>query len=179
MRHASVAAIVGLVLAAALGCTPKLDAPRESLRLTGTVEDAPQPTPSSVAENAAAAPESGAGAAAPAPSRSARVHSYPVPSRLPLGVAAYEVCSPLLYVFQRCPGRFLGEAKLASPGPFMIEVDTEAPEIVVYGFRGFLGPDQQQEACAEAKIPVSRAKEPIALKLEPGTCSIKLERRYG
>lgn len=167
MRHASVAAFVGLVLVAALGCTPKLDAPRESLRLTGTVEDVPQPPPPPPAESA------------PASNRSAPVRRYPVASRLPLGVAAYEVCSPLLYVFQRCPGRFLGEAKLATPGPFTIEVDTEAPEIVVYGFRGFLGPDQQQEACAEAKIPLSRAKEPIALKLEPGTCSIKLERRYG
>lgn len=180
MRHASFPAILGFVLVAALGCTPKLDAPRESIRLTGTVEDVPEPTPSAALERSTSAVEPGA-AAVPTPSVSkpAPLHSYPVLRHLPLGVAVYEACSPQLYFLKKCPGRFLGEAKLANPGPFVVEVDTEAPEIVVYAFRGFLGPDQQQEACAEAKIPVSQAKNPISLKLEAGTCSIKLERRYG
>ncbi len=178
MKHAPSAAVLGLVLAATFGCTPKLDTPRESLHLTGTVEDVSEPAPSPQSSAAIA----GAGAApAPTPTanRATPLRSYAHLQHLPLGVAVYEACSPLLYVLQRCPGRFLGEAKLANPGPFVIAVDTEAPEIVVYGFRGFLGPDQRQEACAEAKIPVDRAKEPISLKLKPGSCPIKLERRYG
>src|SRR5260221_8642835 len=84
----------------------------------------------------------------------APVHSYPVLQRMPLGVAVYEACSSQLYVFKKCPGTFLGEAKLVKPGPFVVEVDTKATEVVVFGFRGFLGPEQEQEACAEAKIAV-------------------------
>jgi hypothetical protein len=98
---------------------------------------------------------------------------------MPLGVAVYEACSSQLGVFRKCPGTFLGEAKLVKPGPFVVEVDTKASEVVVFGFRGFLGPEQQQEACAEQKVAVSELSKPITLKLEPGTCSIKLERRYG
>ena len=98
---------------------------------------------------------------------------------MPLGVAVYEACSPQLYLFKRCPGRFLGEAKLAKPGPFVVEIDTQASEIVVFGFRGFLGPEQQQEACAETKIAIDQATKPITLQLQSGTCSIKLEKRYG
>jgi hypothetical protein len=166
-----------MILAGGAACTPKLTAPHESIRVSGTIED-PTPPPPEVAARSDApqthtpAPDLGAPKAKP-------LRTYPVLHHLPLGVAIYEACSPELVVFKKCPGRFLGEAKLANPGPFVVEVDTEAPEIVVFAFRGFLGPEQTQEACAEKTIPIAQAEQPLTLKLEPGTCSIKLERRYG
>jgi hypothetical protein len=176
MQRASLAIVTAVLTA--LSCTPKLEAPRESIRVTGTVEDVeavatptPMPTPT-VAPDATPTP---AGHRA----RHAPVQSFPVLQRMPLGVAVYEACSSQLYVFKKCPGTFLGEAKLVKPGPFVVEVDTKAPEVVVFAFRGFLGPEQEQEACAEAKIAVTDLGKPLTLKLEPGTCSIKLERRYG
>ncbi len=180
MRRAPVA--IGIVVLAALaGCAPKLEAPGESIRVTGTVEDVdvpPTPTPmptATPAPDATPAAETTPGRGAKHP----KVHAYPVLQRMPLGVAVYEACSSQLYVFKKCPGTFLGEAKLVKPGPFVVEVDTKATEVVVFGFRGFLGPEQEQEACAEAKIAVKDLGKPVVLKLEPGTCSIKLQRRYG
>jgi hypothetical protein len=169
-----IAAAVILLFAGVIACSPTLDAPRESIRLIGTLEDVvePRPTPSVAATPA---PEQ----SATKPSKPQPLQTFPTLHHMPLGVAVYEACSPQLYLFKRCPGRFLGEAKLVKPGPFIVEIDTQAEEVVVFGFRGFLGPDQQQEACAETKVPVSRAEKPITLKLEAGGCSIKLERRYG
>lgn len=176
MRRASLAA---LLLAAGAACAPRLTPPHESIRVSGMVEDPAPPAPAAAASKGSPehvtttpAPEVGAPSVKP-------VRTYPVLHHLPLGVAVYEACSPQLYLFEKCPGRFLGEAKLANPGPFIVEVDTEAPEIVIFAFRGFLGPDQTQEACAERKIPTAEAGRPITLTLEPGACSIKLERRYG
>jgi len=167
-----------LLVAGVAACAPTLAPPRESVRLSGTLEDVIDPPPSTTAAApaATAAPQATPGKV-PTPKPLA---TYPVLRHSPLGVAVYEACSSQLYVFKRCPGRFLGEAKLAKPGPFVVEIDTQATEIVLFGFRGFLGPEQQQEACAETKIAVAdAAKQPIALKLETGTCSIKLDRRYG
>jgi hypothetical protein len=158
----------------AMACAPALKTPRESVRLTGTIEDVAEPTPA--APSVAKVPE------ATQPAAKAKPHplqTFPTLHRMPLGVAVYEACSQQLYLFKRCPGRFLGEAKLIAPGPFVVEIDTEAEEVVVFAFRGFLGPDQEQEACAETKVPLAQAALPITLKLEPGNCSIKLERRYG
>ncbi|MGH7822071.1 MAG: hypothetical protein ACREQ9_20095 [Candidatus Binatia bacterium] len=167
MRKASATSVAVGFLAAAVACAPKLDAPRESIRVSGTVEDvAGNPVP-------AATPP-----AVPAGKDSAK-RRFPISHTQPLGVAVYEACSAQLYFFRRCPGKFLGEAKLTKPGTFVVEIDTQAPEIVVFGFRGFLGPEQDQEACDEARVPIEEATKPIALKLKSGTCSIKLERRYG
>ena len=167
-------------LAALAACTPKLEAPRESIRVVGTVEDVtpPTPAPTPTAEPVAQATAAPSGSTT-TKAKHGPVKSYPVLHQMPLGVAVYEACSSQLGVFRKCPGTFLGEAKLVKPGPFMVEVDTKASEVVVFGFRGFLGPEQQQEACAEQKVAVSDLGKPITLKLEPGTCSIKLERRYG
>jgi hypothetical protein len=176
-RRKSVRAVVVVCFAGGIACAPTLKAPRESIRLIGTVEDVADPTPTPATPSAAPtpAPESSA-------HKSSKPHplqTFPTLRRMPLGVAVYEACSQQLYLFKRCPGRFLGEAKLVKPGPFLVEIDTQAEEVVVFAFRGFLGPDQQQEACAETKVPVSQAAKPITLKLEAGGCSIKLERRYG
>ena len=168
--------IMPVLAAALLCCTPKLEAPRESVRVTGTLADVDAPPPAAATPPPVATPAS---AATPSVSRPAPVRTYPVLRQMPLGVAVYEACSSQLYFFKKCPGKFLGEAKLVKPGPFVVEVDTKATEVVVFGFRGFLGPEQEQEACAEQKIAVSDAGKPIALKLLPGTCSIKLEKRYG
>jgi hypothetical protein len=169
-----VVALVG----GALACTPELTPPRESLRVSGTVADVVDPTPTPAAEKVASAlptptPGSGKGAT------QAPLRSYPTLRRLPLGVAVYEACTQQLYMFKKCPGRFLGEAKLAAPGPFVVEIDTQAPEITIFAFRGFLSPDQDQEACAEQTIATSQVSTPLTLQLKAGTCSIKLERRYG
>jgi len=175
---------VAVLLLAGLGssCAPSLTPPRESFRVTGTLEDLPEPTPSAAdASNAAASPTPTVGptASSAKAKKQLPLQTFPTLHRLPLGVAVYEACSPQLYLFKRCPGRFLGETKLAAAGPFVIEVDTQASAIVVFGFRGFLDPDQEQEACAEAKIPIEEVSKPVTLKLESGTCSIKLEKRYG
>jgi hypothetical protein len=172
------AAVVVALVGGALACTPELTPPRESLRVSGTVADVVDPTPTPAAQNVASAlptptPGSGKGAT------QAPLRSYPTLRRLPLGVAVYEACTQQLYMFKRCPGRFLGEAKLAAPGPFVVEIDTQAPEITIFAFRGFLGPEQDQEACAEQTIATTQVGAPLTLQLKTGTCSIKLERRYG
>ena len=176
-RRKGVGAAVVLFFTGAIACAPTLNAPRESIRLIGMVEDVvePIPTPAAPSASATPAPE----ASTPKAPKPHPLQTFPTLHHMPLGVAVYEACSPQLYFFKRCPGRFLGEAKLLKPGPFIVEIDTQAEEVVVFGFRGFLGPDQQQEACAETKVPVSQAAKPIMLKLEAGGCSIKLERRYG
>jgi hypothetical protein len=171
LRKTCIRAAATLFLAGMAACSPRLEAPRESIRLIGMVEDVDAAAPSSVAT-----PEREQSAGKDKPSA---MQAFPTLHTMPLGVAVYEACSPQLYFFSKCPGRFLGEAKLVKPGPFIVEIDTKAEEVVVFAFRGFLGPDQQQEACAETKIAVARAATPITLKLQPGTCSIKLERRYG
>lgn len=178
---ASITAVSAATLAL-FACTPYLEAPRETTRITGIVIDVPAPTPTPAAtvdEHATMNPDLAATTPTPPAQRAKPLKTYPVLNHLPVGVAVYEACSPLLYFMKKCPGRFLGEAKITNPGPFVVEVDTEATELMVYGFRGFLGPEQQQEACAEAKISIADAGKPITLTLEPGTCSIKLERRYG
>ncbi len=176
-RTEGVGAALVLLFAGVVACTPSLKAPRESIRLIGTLEDVvePKPTPATPSAAATAAPEQSTAK----PSKPHPLQTFPTLRHMPLGVAVYEACSPQLYLFKRCPGRFLGEAKLVKPGPFIVEIDTQAEEVVVFGFRGFLGPDQQQEACAETKVAVSEAGKPITLKLEAGGCSIKLQRRYG
>jgi hypothetical protein len=172
------AAAVVVLIGGALACAPKLTPPGESLRVSGTVIDVVDPTPTPAAQNAAPA------LPAPTPggsklSNQTPLRTYPTLHRLPLGVAVYEACSAQLYVFKKCPGRFLGEAKLIGPGPFVVEIDTEAPEVTVFAFRGFLGPDQVQEACAEQTVPTAQVNTPLTLELKMGSCSIKLERRYG
>lgn len=171
-------AAASLLFAGAIACAPSLKAPGQSIRLTGTVEDVAEPPPAPE-ESKNAAPSPAPPEASGTPAKPRPLQTFPTLHRVPLGVAVYEACSPQLYFFKRCPGRFLGEAKLVKPGPFVIEIDTEAPDVVVFGFRGFLGPDQQQEACAETTVALRQAGTPITLKLENGTCSIKLERRYG
>jgi hypothetical protein len=176
-RNHGVGAAVVLLFAGVIACAPPLKAPHESIRLSGTLEDVVEPKPTPATPSAVATPTTEHSNAKP--SKPHPLQTFPTLHHMPLGVAVYEACSPQLYLFKKCPGRFLGEAKLVKPGPFIVEIDTQAEEVVVFGFRGFLGPDQQQEACAETKVPVSEAAKPITLKLEAGGCSIKLERRYG
>ncbi len=172
------AAVVVTLVGGALACAPELTPPRESLRISGTVADVVDPSPTPAAQNVA----SGLPTPTPGSTKGATqtpLRSYPTLRRLPLGVAVYEACTQQLYMFKRCPGRFLGEAKLAAPGPFVVEIDTQAPEITIFAFRGFLGPEQDQEACAEQTIATTQVGTPLTLQLKAGTCSIKLERRYG
>lgn len=177
MRATRAAAAAIMLVGGALACAPKLTPPGQSLRVSGTIEDVVDPKPTPVAQTAASNPlPTAAASKTPTPGP---LRSFPTLRHQPLGVAVYEACSQQLYVFSKCPGRFLGEAKLANPGPFVVEIDTQASEIVIFGFRGFLGPDQDQEACAEQKIATNQISRPITLKLQPGKCSIKLERRYG
>lgn len=179
MRRTGAAAVTIVFLGALAACAPKLNAPHETIRVSGGIEDAvagAEPVSPSVTP---AADSKSSGDPAKAGSSGAPAHKFPVIHHMPLGVAVYEACSPQLYVFRKCPGKFLGEAKLTKPGPFVVEIDTAATEIVVFGFRGFLGPDQEQEACDEIKVSLESVAKPITLKLKSGTCSIKLERRYG
>jgi hypothetical protein len=91
----------------------------------------------------------------------------------PVGVMVYERCSSLLLVLSKCPGKFLGEAKLARPGPFVVEVDSRSPEVRVFAFRGFLS---QEEACADVTVPIAEANKPVEIQLTAGPCSEKLTR---
>lgn len=138
-------ALLALVALCAAACAPELVPPRESIRLTGTLAD----------PGAADRP--------------------PTAAKVPLGVVVYETCSTRLLLLEKCPGKFLGETKLAKTGPFLIEVDSEAPELTLFAFRGFLG---QEEACASATLPTGEASKPIDLELVPGTCPAKLTRPY-
>lgn len=130
----------GWSIACALACAPKLSPPRESTQIRGTV--APP----------AGEPAAGAPKAPP----------------LPIQVMVYERCSPQLYFFRKCPGRSLGQAKIAKPGPFVVEIDTESPEVTIYAFRGFLG---QEQACAVRTLPTAEAARAIELKLENEPCA--------
>ncbi len=88
----------------------------------------------------------------------------------PTGVMVYESCSSQLLIFQKCPGKFLGEAKLARPGPFVVEVDTQAPEVRVFAFRGYL---TQEEACGDVTAPPRQATK-VEVQLTEGPCSVSL-----
>ena len=91
--------------------------------------------------------------------------------KTPVQINVYERCSPRFYVFERCPGRLLGEAKIARPGKFVIEVDPESPDITVVAFRGDPGDEKQ---CAATDVPVADAKTSLRLKLEGGPCKVTL-----
>lgn len=87
----------------------------------------------------------------------------------PLQVIVLERCSPRFYVFEHCPGRFLGEARLARPGRFVIEVDPEMPTLAVFAFRG--DPTAETE-CASARVEVAEAATALEMKLEEGRCKL-------
>lgn len=89
----------------------------------------------------------------------------------PVQVRVYERCSPHLYFFDKCPGRFLGEAKMARPGPFLVEIDTEAPELSVVAFRGFIG---QEEECSAVALALAEAAKPLNLTLVKQRCPLNL-----
>jgi hypothetical protein len=174
MERTSTGLVLLTVATLLAACRPELSAPRESVRITGVVVDVPQkPTATpTVAPTPTPPPADATPQATAKPKRTPRP---PVVRALPVGVVVYERCSSQLLVFQKCPGRFLGEAKLAKPGPFVIEIDTLAPEISLFAFRGFL---EQVDACAVVTIPVAEATKPLTLSLENGSCSAKLKRPY-
>lgn len=134
-RTVIVARLISLAVAA-LACTPKLTVPRESIRISGTVQA-----------------EGGA---------------------IPVEVSVYERCSPHLYFFAKCPGRFLGEAKIARPGPFLVDIDTEAAEVSVIASRGLIG---QEDECSAVTLPVREAAKSLDLKLAKVSCPLKRSER--
>jgi hypothetical protein len=98
---------------------------------------------------------------------SGRVKGKP---KAPVEIHVYERCSPRFYFFERCPGKLLGEARIAKPGKFVVEVDPESSELSVLAFRGDRG---SEEKCAKADVSVSEVQKPLKLKLEPGPCEPK------
>ena len=88
----------------------------------------------------------------------------------PLAVEVYERCSPHLYFFERCPGRLLGETRIARPGSFLVEVDPETDEVSVIAFRGVM---HQEEACAVESRPTSALGETIELELAQEPCPVQ------
>jgi hypothetical protein len=96
---------------------------------------------------------------------SGRVKAKP---KTPVQIHVYERCSPRFYFFERCPGNFLGEAKIARPGPFVVEVDPESPDLTVLAFRG---DRDSEETCARADVAVADARKPLSLKLAAGPCA--------
>lgn len=121
------------VLASTSSCAPKLAAPGESIRVTGTVTSATELTP--------------------------------------VQVQIFEQCSPWLYFFEKCPGRFLGEAKIPKPGPFLVEIDTEASNVWMFAFRGVPGSEVE---CGSAIVATADAKTGRAIATEPGACPVDL-----
>ena len=132
MRRTQPVVHLALLASAVLACAPKLTAPRQSIRIHGTVQAQSGP--------------------------------------LPVEVNVYESCTPHLFFFEKCPGKFLGEAKIARPGPFLVEVDTEASEISVIAFRGLIG---QEDECSELRLPLREAAKPLDLKLAKAPCAAK------
>jgi hypothetical protein len=88
----------------------------------------------------------------------------------PLVVEVYESCSPHLYVFKRCPGRLLGETRIARPGSFLVEVDPRTDEISVIAFRGVM---HHEEACAIESRATTALAQPIELELTEEPCPVK------
>lgn len=88
----------------------------------------------------------------------------------PLMVEVYERCSPHLYVFERCPGRLLGETTLPRPGEFLVEVDPRTDDVSVIAFRGVL---HQEESCAVESRPKTALSEPLQLELADEPCPVK------
>ena len=102
------------------------------------------------------------------PGEATRVHGHvKAKGKTPITIHVYERCSPRFYVFEKCPGRLLGEATIGRPGKFVVEVDPESPELTVFAFRGDRG---SEEKCVRADVPVADAKTPLALKLKAGVC---------
>jgi hypothetical protein len=98
---------------------------------------------------------------------SGRVKGKP---KAPVEIHVYERCSPRFYFLERCPGKLLGEARIARPGKFVVEVDPESSELSVIAFRGDRG---NEEKCAKTDVSVAEAEKPLRLKLEPGPCEAK------
>lgn len=85
----------------------------------------------------------------------------------PVHVVVLERCSSSYYFFENCPGRFLGEAKLWKPGPFVIDFDTDRDELIVFAFRGEAGVEKQ---CTTVTMPIAQAGAPLTLTLVEGHC---------
>ncbi|MGH7819901.1 MAG: hypothetical protein ACREQ9_09020 [Candidatus Binatia bacterium] len=90
---------------------------------------------------------------------------------LPVEVGVYERCTPRLYFFERCPGKLVGWAKIARPGPFVVEIDTRRPEVAVVAYRGVIG---QEDACAVENRPIDELSKPVALALAKAPCPVAL-----
>lgn len=89
------------------------------------------------------------------------------PGNEPVHVVVLEQCSKRLLIFEKCPGKFLGEAKLWKPGPFVIEFDTERDNLIVFAFRGEAGVERQ---CTTLTLPIEEARQPLTLTLRDGHC---------
>lgn len=90
---------------------------------------------------------------------------------VPVEVEVYERCSPHLYVFESCPGKQLGRAKIPKPGSFLVAVQTEAKEVSVVAFRG-LAPGQEEQ-CVVRHVSTKPPPRDLRLTLERGPCPIE------
>jgi hypothetical protein len=89
----------------------------------------------------------------------------------PVEIEVYERCSARFYLFESCPGKHLGRARIPKPGKFLVAVDTGAPELSVVAFRGIV--PGQEEACAVRHLPAARSPDPVELDLTSGPCPIQ------
>lgn len=90
----------------------------------------------------------------------------------PVHILVTEPCSTRLYLFEKCPGNFVGDTKLGKPGKFLIEVDTESPELVLFAYQGSPG---SEKVCSVTLIDTQEAAKPLDLKLEAGNCQEKFQ----
>ncbi|MGH7860067.1 MAG: hypothetical protein ACREQY_22295 [Candidatus Binatia bacterium] len=90
---------------------------------------------------------------------------------VPVELGVYERCTPRLYFFESCPGKLIGWAKIARPGPFLVEIDTRSREVSVVAYRGVIG---QEDSCAIENRAVGELSKPVELELAPKPCPVAL-----
>ena len=86
-----------------------------------------------------------------------------------LEVEVYERCSRRFLFLKRCPGKRLGYAKIAKPGPFLIQIGAESRDATIVVFRGSEG---QENVCAAKTVSLDEPTEPLELTLAPGPCPL-------
>lgn len=159
-----------VVLVCVPGCAPELTPPEEAVRVAGrVVPERAEPSERSGSTQRNAANDGTNEAAAGNPEEVETVGSGETdPSQMPVRIAVHERCSPRFLVFEDCPGKQLGEAKIPKPGPFLIDVDTQRKEIVVFAWPE--GPGVASATCGAVTTRVDELDEPLEVPLSGSEC---------
>ena len=84
-------------------------------------------------------------------------------------IEVYEHCSRRFAFFKRCPGNLLGQAKIAKPGPFLIQIGDDSQDVTIVAFRGS---ERHESVCAAKTLSLDPPIEPMELTLAAGPCPV-------